>query len=60
MYSAAAPHTLLLRVAVKTWPLTAVVVLRGTIVNRTYGKHKNLYIQPFLPTKFGPINHGPP
>ena len=36
------------------------IVLRGAIVNRTYGIHKNLYIQPFLPTLFGPINYGPP
>ena len=36
--------------------------LRGTIVNRTCGKHKNLpvYIQPFLLTIFVPINYGPP
>ena len=36
MYSAAAPHTLLLRVAVKTWPLTAVVVV---VQERTVIRH---------------------
>ena len=35
-------------------------LLRGTIVNRTYVLHKNLYISPFLLTIFGPINYGPP
>ena len=35
-------------------------VLRGTIVSRTYGIHKNLYMYPFLLTIFGPINYGPP
>ena len=35
-------------------------LLRGTIVNRTYGIHKHLYIRPFLLTIFGPINYGPP
>ena len=33
---------------------------RGTIVNRTYGTHKNLYIFLFSPTIFGPIYYGPP
>ena len=35
--------------------------LRGPIVNRTYGTHKNLpiYISLFLPTVFGPIYYGP-
>ena len=37
-----------------------VELLRGTIVNRTYGIHKNLYIEAFLLTIFGPINYGPP
>ena len=36
------------------------VLLRGTIANRTYGIHKNLYIYPFLLTIFGPIDYGPP
>ena len=36
------------------------VLLRGAIVNRTYGIYKNLYISPFLLTIFGPINYGPP
>ena len=35
-------------------------LLRGTIVNRTCGTHKNLYIHKFLPTIFGPVNYGPP
>ena len=35
-------------------------LLRGGMVNRTYGTHKNLYISFFLPTVFGPINYGPP
>ena len=36
------------------------VLLRGTILNRTYGAHKNLYISLFLTTIFGPINNGSP
>ena len=36
------------------------LLLRGTIVNRTYCRHKNLYISLFLLTIFGPINYGPP
>ena len=40
-------------------PLGGQRLLRGTIVNRTCGIHKNLYIQQFIPTKFGPINCGP-
>ena len=35
-------------------------LLRGTIVNRTYGIHKSVHIQTFLLTIFGPINFGPP
>ena len=35
-------------------------LLRGTIANRTYVTHKNLYISLFLQTIFGPINYGPP
>ena len=35
------------------------VLLRGNIVNRTYGIHKNLYVNPFLLTIFGPVNYGP-
>ena len=35
-------------------------LLRGTIVNRTYGIHKNLYISLFLLRIFGPVNYGPP
>ena len=34
--------------------------LRGGVVNRTYGRHKNLYIHLFLPSMFGPIYYGPP
>ena len=30
-------------------------VLRGALLNRTYGKHKHLYISLFLLTIFGPI-----
>ena len=36
------------------------ITLRRTVVNRTYGTHKNLCIYLFLLTKFGPINYGPP
>ena len=36
------------------------VLLRGALVNRTYGVHKNPYISPFLPTIFGPVNYAPP
>ena len=35
-------------------------VLRGTILNRTYSTHKNLYISLFLLTIYGPIYYGPP
>ena len=35
-------------------------LLRGVIVNRIYGTHKNLYIYLFLITIFGPIYYGPP
>ena len=37
-----------------------IFVLRETIVNRTYGEHRNLYISQHLLTKFGPIYYGPP
>ena len=33
-------------------------LLRGTIVNRTYGTHRNLYIYLFSLTIFGPIYYG--
>ena len=36
------------------------VLLRGTIVNRTYGIHKTYILSPFLLTIFGPINYDPP
>ena len=36
------------------------LILRGAIVNRTYGLHKNLYVQQFLLAIFGPVNYGPP
>ena len=36
------------------------LLLRGTIVNRTYCTHKNLYVLLFLPTIFGPVKYGPP
>ena len=37
-------------------------LLRGTILNRAYGKRKNLpvYIYLFLLATFGPIYYGPP
>ena len=35
-------------------------LLRGTILNRTYGTHKKLYTSLFLPTIFGSIYYGPP
>ena len=35
-------------------------LLRGTILNRTYGEYKNLYISLILLTIFGPIYYGPP
>ena len=35
------------------------LLLRGTLVNRTYGTHKNLYISLFLRTLFGPIYYSP-
>ena len=37
-----------------------VAVLRGAIVNRTYGVHKNLQVCLFSLTAFGPIYYGPP
>ena len=43
-----------------TGEIVAIDLLRGAIVNRTYGIHKNLYILPFLLTIFDPINYGPP
>ena len=36
------------------------VLLRGTVLNRTYGTHKNLYISRFLLTTFDPIYYGSP
>ena len=36
------------------------IIIRGTILNRTYGTHKNLYKSLFLLTIFGPIYYGPP
>ena len=38
----------------------SIILLRGAIVNRTYGILKNLYVYPFLLTIFGPVNYGPP
>ena len=35
-------------------------LLRVTLVNRTYGGHKNLHIHLFLLTIFGPIYYRPP
>ena len=40
--------------------MEAASLLRGTIVNRTYGKHKTLNISLFLLAIFGPIYYGPP
>ena len=37
-----------------------ILLLRGTIVNRTYGAHKTLYVFLFLLTIFGPSYCGPP
>ena len=37
-----------------------ILQLRGAIVIRTYGTYKNLHIQRFLTTIFGPITYGPP
>ena len=39
----------------KHWPL-----LRGAIVNRTYGRHKTLHNSLFFLTTFDPIYYGPP
>ena len=36
------------------------ILLRGAILNRSYGTHKHLYISLFLLTIFGPIYYGPP
>ena len=38
-------------------------LLRGTIVNKTYGSHKNLpgiHFPFFNRTRFGPVHYGPP
>ena len=35
-------------------------LLRGAIVNRIYGTHKNFYICLLLSTIFGPVYYGPP
>ena len=35
-------------------------LLRGAIVNGTYGTHKTLYISLFLPTIFVPVDYDPP
>ena len=40
--------------------IKSILLLRGTIVSRTYGTHQNLPISLFLQTKFGPIYYGPP
>ena len=45
----------------ETYHVPAVfLLLRGAIVNRTYGTHKNVCISLFLPTIFGPIYYGSP
>ena len=36
---------------------SSLLLLRGTIVNRTCGIHKNVYMYPFLQTIFGLINY---
>ena len=36
------------------------LLLRGTILNRTYGAYKNLYISLFLLVLLGPIYYVPP
>ena len=42
-------------------PIHATILLvRGTIINRTYGTYTNLYISLFLLNIFGPIYYGPP
>ena len=38
----------------------SITLLRGTILNRTYGTHKNTYISVILSTTCGPINYDPP
>ena len=49
------------RLAAKEELVSAWYLLRGTIVNRTYGTHNNLpYISLFLRTTFGPIHYAPP
>ena len=37
-----------------------IILLRGTILNRTYGPYKNVYVLIFLPTIVGPIYYVPP
>ena len=45
---------------IKEGPFLLYIPLRGTIVNRTYGTHKHLYINLFLLTMLGPVYYGPP
>ena len=40
--------------------MTPALLLRGTILDKTYGTDKNLYILLFYYQKFGPIYYGPP
>ena len=40
-------------------PGTGGIVVRGTIVNRTYGTHKKPDVSLFLQPIFGPIYYGP-
>ena len=40
--------------------LSTLPIIPGTILNRTYGTQKNLYISLFLPTISGPIYYDPP
>ena len=41
------------------WVKSGYPLLRGTLLNRTYGLYKNLYISLFLLTIFGPVYYDP-
>ena len=41
-------------------PRSVFLLLRGTILKKTYGTHKSLHISIFFPTIFGPIYYAPP
>ena len=53
-------NAVFLSVKARETPQQRLLVLRGTILNRTYGVHKILCMSLFIRTIFGPIYYGPP